>query len=109
ARRGTKTAAERALQAQRILPHRSAATPQMQVIHERRFTAWKQGLSCEAIAELEDVAPFAVERSVNYMLSLLPDVEVLRIRNLHIAINSHKERGRKYALARLCTKNPGRS
>src|SRR5204863_7784534 len=52
-----------------------------------------------AIAELEDVAPFAVERSVNYMLSLLPDVEVLRVRNLHIAINSHKERGRKYALA----------
>jgi len=56
-------------------------------------------LSCEAIAELEDVAPFAVERSVNYMLSLLPDIEVLRVRNLHIAINSQKERGRKYALA----------
>ncbi|PYV63001.1 MAG: hypothetical protein DMG97_38910 [Acidobacteria bacterium] len=71
----------------------------MQVIHERRFNAWKQGLSSEAIAELEEVAPFAVERSVNYMLSLLPDVEVLRIRNLHIAINSQKERGRKYALA----------
>src|SRR5437667_1074076 len=99
ARRGTKTTAERALQAQRILPHRSTVTPQMQVIHERRFNAWKQGLSCEAIAELEDVAPFAVERSVNYMLSLLPDVEVLRVRNLHIAINSQKERGRKYALA----------
>jgi len=33
------------------------------------------------------------------MLSLLPDVEVLRVRNLHIAINSHKERGRKYAQA----------
>ena len=56
-------------------------------------------MSCEAIAELEDVAPFAVERSVNYMLSLLPDIEVLRVRNLHIAINSQKERGRKYALA----------
>src|SRR2546428_9530756 len=63
ARRGTKTTAERVLQAQRILPHRSTVTPQMQVIHERRFNAWKQGLSCEAIAELEDVAPFAVERS----------------------------------------------
>ena len=99
ARRGTKTAAERALQAQRILPHRSTVTPQMQVIHERRFNAWKQGLSCEAIADLEDVAPFAVERSVNYMLSLLPDAQVLRVRNLHVAINSHKERGRKYALA----------
>jgi len=99
ARRGTKTTAERALQAQRILPHRSTVTPQMQVIHERRFNAWKQGLSCEAIADLEDVAPFAVERSVNYMLSLLPDVEVVRVRNLHIAINSQKERGRKYAQA----------
>src|SRR5437899_2061401 len=99
ARRGTKTAAERDLQAQRILPHRSTVTPQMQIIHERRFNAWKQGLSCEAIAELEGVAPFAVERSVNYMLSLLPDVEVVRVRNLHIAINSQKERGRKYALA----------
>jgi len=99
ARRGTKTNAERDLQAQRILPHRSTVTPQMQVIHERRFNAWKQGLSCEAIAELEDVAPFAVERSVNYVLSLLPDTEVLRVRNLHVAINSHKERGRKYAQA----------
>src|SRR5881396_1403705 len=95
ARRGTKTAAQRDLQAQRILPHRSTVTPQMQVIHERRFNAWKQGLSCEAIAELEEVAPFAVERSVNYMLSLLPDAEVLRVRNLHIAINSQKERGQK--------------
>ena len=56
-------------------------------------------MSCEAVAELEGVAPFAVERSVNYMLSLLPDVEVVRVRNLHIAINSQKERGRKYALA----------
>src|SRR5438128_6903360 len=99
ARRGTKTAAERDLQAQRILPHRSTVTPQMQIIHERRFNAWKQGLSCEAIAELEGVAPFAVERSVNYVMSLLPDTEVLRVRNLHVAINSHKERGRKYALA----------
>src|SRR5690242_17744555 len=53
ARRGTKTAAERELQTQRILPHRSTVTPQMQVIHERRFNAWKQGLSCESIAELE--------------------------------------------------------
>ena len=53
ARRGTKTTAERALQAQRILPHRSTITPQMQVIHERRFNAWKQGLSCEAVADLE--------------------------------------------------------
>src|SRR5438552_9129479 len=97
ARRGTKTKAERDLQAQRILPHRSTVTPQMQVIHERRFNAWKQGLSCEAIAELEDVAPFAVERSVNYMLSLLPDVEVVRVRNLHIAINSQEARGRNYA------------
>src|SRR5437867_7308449 len=42
ARRGTKTTAERALQAQCILPHRSTVTPQMQVIHERRFNAWKQ-------------------------------------------------------------------
>ena len=33
------------------------------------------------------------------MLSLLPDVEVVRVRNLHIAINSQKERGRKYAQA----------
>jgi hypothetical protein len=71
----------------------------MQVIHERRFNAWKQGLSCEAIAKLEDVAPFAVERSVNYVLSLLPDAEVIRVRNMHVAINSHKERGRKYAQA----------
>src|SRR5213594_2571756 len=110
ARRGTKTAGERELQAQRILPHRSTVTPQMQVIHERRFNAWKQGLSCEAIAELEDVAPFAVERSVNYMLSLLPDIEVLRVRNLHIAINCQKERGRKYALAmeRLLASENGR-
>ena|SRR5205809_3931178 len=35
----------------------------------------------------------------NYMLSLLPDIEVVRVRNLHIAINSQKERGRKYAQA----------
>src|SRR5881296_1899320 len=110
ARRGTKTKVERDLQAQRILPHRSTVTPQMQVIHERRFNAWKQGLSCEAIAELEEVAPFAVERSVNYVLSLLPDVEVLRVRNLHVAINSHKERGRKYAQAmeRLLASENGR-
>src|SRR5437773_11876624 len=62
ARRGTKTTAERALQAQRILPHRSTSTPQIQAIHERRFNAWQQGLSCEAVADLEAVTPYAVER-----------------------------------------------
>src|SRR5437667_12357685 len=65
ARRGTKTTAERALQAQRILPHRSTVTPQMQVIHERRLNAWRQGLSCESFAELEEFAEFPVERVVN--------------------------------------------
>ena len=34
-------------------------------------------------------------------------VEVLRIRNLHIAINSQKERGRKYALAIITASDQG--
>src|SRR5439155_11396974 len=57
ARRGTKTAAERDLQAQRILPHRSTVTPQMQVIHERRFNPGSKVYRVRLLPNLRTLRP----------------------------------------------------
>lgn len=97
--RNGKTDLDRAIQLQRLLPHRSSVSPEMAQVHDRRFMLWKQGYSQTEISALEDVEDTAVARSIAYGLSLLPSDEILRVKNTHLALNTHLEHSTRFQTA----------